>query len=170
MAWYHKKHGHHQPKFSKLAVHGMPAAAGCKGGKLPRKKKNQSTILTDEKRVPLKCSQKINIGGNISNETPSNCGQSTTNYVSNSQVSNLTVPNLAIHPLPNYGNYGMPFSTYFQYPYCSSPPIGISGSVPNTMFSLPPSLPSTPITHQDLSGYQCRVLCHIHAILCHIHQ
>ena len=54
IACYRKKHGTHQPRFTQLAVHDMPAAAGRKCGKLPKKKASQSHVLSKENRVPLK--------------------------------------------------------------------------------------------------------------------
>ena len=65
----------------------MPTAAGRKGGKLPRKKVNHTRVLTNENRVPLKCSQRVNIGESASNVNPCNNQQSTTNYVTNSHVN-----------------------------------------------------------------------------------
>ena len=142
IAQYRKKHGKQQPHFTQLAVHDMPTAAGRKGGKLPRKKVNRTRVLTNENRVPLKCSQRVNIGESTSNVHPCNNQQSTTNYVTNSHVSTLAVPNLPVAPLPNYN---MPFSPCFQNPYYSPQPFGIGGTaVPITMFpstSLPPALP-----------------------------
>ena len=88
------------------------------------------------------CSQRVNIGESVSDVNPCNNQQSTTNYVTNSHVSTLAVPNLPVAPLPNYN---MLFSPCFEYPYYSSQPIGIDGTdVPNTMFpstSLPSALP-----------------------------
>ena len=119
----------------------MPAAAGRKGGKLSRKKVNHARVLTSENCVPLRCSQRVNIGASASNVIPCNSQQSTTNYVTNSHVSTLAVPNLPLSPLPNYN---ILFSPCFQYPYYSSQPFGMGGTVPMTMFPstpLPPPLP-----------------------------
>ena len=42
------------PNLTKLAKHGLPSGAGCKGGRPPKKKVSQSKhVLTDENRVPL---------------------------------------------------------------------------------------------------------------------
>ena len=38
-----------------LATHGMPAGAGRKGGRAPKKKSHSSVQPTDENRVPLTC-------------------------------------------------------------------------------------------------------------------
>ena len=92
IAQYCKKNGKHQPHCTQLAVHDMPTAAGRKGRKLPRKKENHTRVLTDENRVLLRCSQRVNIGGSTSNLNPCNSQQSTTNYITNSHVSSLTVP------------------------------------------------------------------------------
>ena len=56
---YRKKYGRLQPNLSELAIHGMPAGAGRKGGKTPRKKRH-SQISTDENRIPLQVSQRVN--------------------------------------------------------------------------------------------------------------
>ena len=134
IAQYCKKHGKQQPHSTQLGVHDMP--------KLPRKKANRTGVLTNENRVPLKCSQRVNIGESASNVNPCNNQQSTTNYVTNSHVSTLAVPNLPVAPLPSYN---MLFSPSFQYPYYSSQPFGIGGTaVPIIMFpsiSLPSALP-----------------------------
>lgn len=37
----------------KLTTHGMPAGAGCKGGRAPKKKSHSSAQLTDENSVSL---------------------------------------------------------------------------------------------------------------------
>ena len=57
----------------------MPAAAGRKGGKLPRKKVNHTRVLTNVNHVPLRCSQRVNIGASTSNVNPCSSQQSTTN-------------------------------------------------------------------------------------------
>ena len=95
---YREKNGKHQPHYTQLAVHDMPAAAGRKGVKLPRTKVNHTHVLTSENCVPLRCSQRVNIGASASNVIPCNSQQSTTNYVTNSHVSTLAVPNLPLSP------------------------------------------------------------------------
>ena len=151
MEWYRKKHGNHQPRFTQLAVHDMPAAAGRKGGKLPKKRANHSYVSTNENRIPLKCSQRVNIDSeSASNGSPCISQQPTTNYVTNSHVSNVTVPNLPVSPFPSY-NMPTPL-----YPYYSSQSFGIGGAVPMAVF---PSTPSPlPIPQSGPTGVNLSAL------------
>jgi hypothetical protein len=45
-----------QPNLTQVAIHGMPAGAGRKGGKLPRKKTKRKLTYEDS-RIPLKASK-----------------------------------------------------------------------------------------------------------------
>ena len=153
MEWYRRRHGNHQPSFIKLAVHDMPAAAGRKGGKLPRKRVNRSYVSTNENHIPLKCSQRVNIdGASAPNGSPCISQQPTTNYVTNSHVSNVTVPNLPVSPFPSYNMPTPPYPYYSSQPYYSSPSFGIGGAVPMTVFPSTPSPVTLPIPESGPTG------------------
>lgn len=81
--WYRTKRAKQPSNLGALAMHGMPAGAGRKGGKLPKRKTPScSRIRTDENTVPLRCGQ-ANLqavdpstlsGAGASQQSPS-CGQ-----------------------------------------------------------------------------------------------
>ena len=59
MKVYRKKYGRRPPNLSDFAVHDVPAGAGRKGGKLP-KKKTRPKVAAEENRIPLQvnCGQR----------------------------------------------------------------------------------------------------------------
>ena len=50
---YRKRYGSLQPNLSELAIHDMPAGAGHKGGKVPKRKCRSQLSSTNENRIPL---------------------------------------------------------------------------------------------------------------------
>ena len=50
--WY-RYHGKKVPNLTQLSMHGMPAAAGRKGTKMPRKKTSKKSLPVDDNRIPL---------------------------------------------------------------------------------------------------------------------
>ena len=53
LEWYNKSRGKQPINMTPLALEGMPAGAGRKGGRAPRKRSRTKLIPTDENRVPL---------------------------------------------------------------------------------------------------------------------
>jgi len=50
--WFCSKHGS-GPNLMRIATHDMPAGAGRKGGKVPKKKVKAKQLPSDDNRVPL---------------------------------------------------------------------------------------------------------------------
>ena len=72
---FHKKFGNRLPNLTQLASHGMPANAGRKVGKAPRKKTTRS-VITSENRIPLQSIHVVNKSTADNETTQSHCGVS----------------------------------------------------------------------------------------------
>ena len=110
--WYRKNFGNRLPNLTQIASHGMPATAGRKGGKAPRKKTAPRPVLTSENRVPL---QTIHIVNNSTAESQNNAITQT-----HAGVSSCTSP-----PYPSQPSFPMPLPIppppfmYNPHPYAS---------------------------------------------------
>ena len=88
----------------KMSKHGMPAGAGRKGGKIPKKKSTSTHVPTDENRVPLSATQSAANTGNSSG------------VINFAPVSSVTgVYNMCS---PSY-SFGSPISPSYDSPFGS---------------------------------------------------
>ena len=110
--WYRKNFGNRLPNLTQLATHGMPAHAGRKGGKAPRKKAAPRLLPTTENRILL---QNIHI---VNNSVESQNHRITQSHTGNSCVSKFTMPPYLSQPL---FPMSLPTPLMYSHPYVSHP-------------------------------------------------
>lgn len=108
LKWYSKSRGKQPLNMTPLTLQGMPAGAGRKGGRAPRKRSRTTLIPTDENRVPLTPSTKSTNGSVDSSpdktglQDSSACVNTSESLSTNTSVSNsssLSIPPVCT-PLP----------------------------------------------------------------------
>lgn len=157
--WYCTNRGKRYVNITQLATHGMPSAAGRKGGRAPRKKTRSALLPTDENRVPLRCNQAFVISGTgnrgtqivntASTETaeqraPLSGVDNTTPVASFTSSSSSAYHSLS--PVPPYPPHHVPTYQYSPWFYPPSP------SMPPFYGPLPSILPPFPTPHADYHG------------------
>ena len=103
MDWYSKTRAKQPVNMTPLALEGMPAGAGRKGGRVARKKVRGSLVLSDENRVPHNSGRGgVNAPSHVMTELPSPRSCVTQSGPLSSIQSNQPVPSLqpspSLHP------------------------------------------------------------------------
>ena len=155
LKWYSKSRGKQPLNMTPLALQGMPAGAGRKGGRAPRKRTRTTLIPTDENRVPLTPSTKSTNGSVDSSpdktglQDSSACVNTSESLSSNTGVlnsSSLSIP-LVCTPLPATYNRqsSLPSSPSYLPLFCQ--PGTLSQAVPPhfTQYQRSPPSQSQPV-------------------------
>ena len=136
----------------------MPSGAGKKGGKAPRKKVVNKSILTDENRVPLDTLASGRSTGNVNVsvcQMGSNSSAAACNAIFNaSEVSHMTNFNNYVPTTSSWPAFASPSNAPYIRPNFNSPPSFHSPPYIHSQFAWPQSMsPLQPLPPTPLSMY-----------------